>query len=90
MVKLASKAFNYLRIDREKSEAKKVVNEHFPKDGLGLPPKIGSFQVFVENFKDADYHLRRFETDPLDSDTATSFQVSVTLDISLKAFCCNK
>ena len=80
VVKLASEAFNYLRIDREKSKAKKVVNEHFPKVGrkfnrLGLPPKIGSFQVFVENFKDADYHLRRFETDPLDSDTALSFQL---------------
>ena len=80
VIKLASEAFNYLRIDREKSKAKKVVNEHFPKVGrkfnrLGLPPKIGSFQVFVENYKDADFHLRRFETDPLDTDTASSFQV---------------
>ena len=80
VIKLASEAFNYLRIDREKSKAKKVVNEHFPKVGrkfnrLGLPPKIGSFQVFVENYKDADYHLRRFETDPLDPEVATSFQV---------------
>lgn len=80
VIKLASEAFNYLRIDREKSKAKKVVNEHFPKVGrkfnrLGLPPKIGSFQVFVENYKDADYHLRRFETDPLDPEVATSFQL---------------
>jgi len=80
VIKLASEAFNYLRIDREKSKAKKVVNEHFPKVGrkfnrLGLPPKIGSFQVFVENYKDADFHLRRFETDPLDTDTASSFQL---------------
>jgi len=80
VIKLASEAFNYLRIDREKSKAKKVVNEHFPKVGrkfnrLGLPPKIGSFQVFVENFKDADFHLRRFETDPLDEDLASSFQL---------------
>jgi len=80
VIKLASEAFNYLRIDREKSKAKKVVNEHFPKVGrkfnrLGLPPKIGSFQVFVENYKDADFHLRRFETDPLDEDLASSFQL---------------
>jgi len=80
VVKLASEAFNYLRIDREKSKAKKVVNEHFPKVGrkfnrLGLPPKIGSFQCFVENYKDADYHLRKFETEPLDSQTSTSFQL---------------
>ena len=80
VIKLASEAFNYLRIDREKSKAKKVVNEHFPKVGrkfnrLGLPPKIGSFQVFVENYKDADFHLRRFETDPLEAETSVSFQV---------------
>ena len=80
VVKLASEAFNYLRIDREKSKAKKVVNEHFPKVGrkfnrLGLPPKIGSFQCFVENYKDADFHLRKFETEPLDSQTSTSFQL---------------
>ena len=86
VIKLASEAFNYLRIDREKSKAKKVVNEHFPKVGrkfnrLGLPPKIGSFQVFVENYKDADFHLRRFETDPLDEDLASSFQVRVYLFI---------
>ena len=54
VVKLASETFNYLRIDVEKSKAKKVVNEHFPKVGrkfnrIGLPPKKGSFQVwFVE------------------------------------------
>lgn len=80
VIKLASEAFNYLRIDREKSKAKKVVNEHFPKVGrkfnrLGLPPKIGSFQVFVENYKDADFLLRRFEADPLDEDLASSFQL---------------
>jgi len=80
VVKLASEAFNYLRIDREKSKAKKVVNEHFPKVGrkfnrLGLPPKIGSLQCFVENYKDADFHLRKFETEPLDSETADSFQL---------------
>eukprot|EP00092_Neocalanus_flemingeri_P022179 GFUD01024057.1.p1 GENE.GFUD01024057.1~~GFUD01024057.1.p1 ORF type:complete len:525 (+),score=133.39 GFUD01024057.1:110-1684(+) len=80
VVKLASETFNYLRIDVEKSKAKKVVNEHFPKVGrkfhrLGLPPKKGSFQVFVENFKDADFHLRKFESDPLDPDTSKHFQL---------------
>ena len=53
VVKLASETFNYLRIDVEKSKAKKVVNEHFPKVGrkfnrIGLPPKKGSFQVMVK------------------------------------------
>ena len=31
-------------------------------------------QTFVEGYKDADYHLRRFETGPLDPDTAAEFQ----------------
>ena len=80
VVKLASETFNYLRIDVEKSKAKKLVTEHFPKVGrkfnrLGLPPKKGSFQVFVEDFKDADFHLRKFESDPLDTETSRSFQV---------------
>ena len=80
VVKLASETFNYLRIDVEKSKAKKLVTEHFPKVGrkfnrLGLPPKKGSFQVFVEDFKDADFHLRKFESDPLDAETSRSFQV---------------
>lgn len=80
IVKLASETFNYLRIDVEKSKAKKVVNEHFPKVGrrfnrLGLPPKKGSFQLFVSGYKDADFHLRKFESDPLGSETSKSFQL---------------
>jgi hypothetical protein len=31
VVKLASETFNYPRIDIEKSKAKKIVLEHFPK-----------------------------------------------------------
>lgn len=79
VVRLASETFNYLRIDREKARAKKMVSEHFPKVGrhfhrIGLPPKVGSFQTFVENFKDADYYLRRFETEPLPDPTLSEFQ----------------
>ena len=37
-------------------------------------PQVGSFQTFVEGYKDADYHLRRFETVPLDPDTSAEFQ----------------
>lgn len=80
VVKLASETFNYLRIDVEKSKAKKVVNEHFPKVGrrfnrLGLPPKKGSFQMFVSGYKDADFHLRKFESSPLSPETAKEFQL---------------
>ena len=61
VVKLASETFNYLRIDVEKSKAKKVVNEHFPKVGrkfnrIGLPPKKGSFQVCSKRI-DMDHDL---------------------------------
>jgi len=80
VVKLASETFNYLRIDVEKARAKKVVSEHFPKVGrkfrrIGLPPKVGSFQEFVPEYKDADYHLRRFDSEPLDEKTAKDFQL---------------
>ncbi|KAG7156975.1 phosphatidylinositol 4-kinase type 2-alpha-like isoform X1 [Homarus americanus] len=80
VVKLASETFNYTRIDREKSRAKKLVSERFPKVGrhfhrIGLPPKVGSFQLFVEGFKDADYWLRRFETEPLGETTSRQFQL---------------
>ena len=30
--------------------------------------------MFVENFKDADFHLRKFESDPLDPETSKNFQ----------------
>lgn len=79
VVRLASDTFNYLRIDREKARAKRVVSERFPKVGrhfnrIGLPPKVGSFQQFVVDFKDADFYLRRFESEPLSEDSASEFQ----------------
>merc|ERR1712038_1358592 len=80
VVRLASETFNYLRIDREKARAKRLVNEKFPKVGkhfhrIGLPPKVGSLQTFVEGYKDADWHLRRFETMPLEKETSLQFQL---------------
>ncbi|KAL7637044.1 UNVERIFIED_CONTAM: hypothetical protein RMT77_012802 [Armadillidium vulgare] len=79
VVKLASETFNYTTIDREKSRAKKIVSERFPRVGrhfhrIGLPRKVGSFQVFVEGYKDADHYLRRFESEPLPESTARNFQ----------------
>jgi hypothetical protein len=75
LVMLASETFNYLRIDVEKSKAKKLVTEHFPKVGR----KFNRLSMFVENFKDADFHLKKFESDPLDPDTAVNFQVKLYL-----------
>ena len=45
VVRLASETFNYLRIDREKARAKRLVAERFPKVGrhfhrIGLSPKV--------------------------------------------------
>ncbi|XP_034544308.1 phosphatidylinositol 4-kinase type 2-beta [Notolabrus celidotus] len=70
VVYLASETFHYSPIDRAKSRGKKYALEIVPKVGrrfhrVGLPPKLGSFQLFVEGYREADYWLRRFEAEPL-------------------------
>lgn len=80
MVYLASETFNYNAIDRVKSRGKRLALEKVPKVGqhfhrIGLPPKLGSFQIFVEGFKDADFWLRRFEADPLPENTNRQMQL---------------
>ncbi|KAJ1526368.1 hypothetical protein ONE63_009514 [Megalurothrips usitatus] len=79
VVKLVSETFNYRGIARQKTRVKQAVMDKAPWIGrrfnrIGLPPKIGSFQMFVEGFKDADYWLRRFETEPLSPKLQTEFQ----------------
>lgn len=37
--------------------------------------KIGSFQLFVDGYKDADYWLRRFEVEPLPTRMSQKFQL---------------
>jgi len=79
VVKLASETFNYNAIDRAKSKTKKNVAERFPEIGrkfhrLGLPPKSGSFQLYVNGFKDAEYWLRKFDSEPLPESTSKQFQ----------------
>ncbi|KAJ8248395.1 hypothetical protein GJAV_G00241580 [Gymnothorax javanicus] len=80
VVYLASETFNYSTIDRVKSRGKKLALEKVPKVGqrfhrIGLPPKVGSFQLFVEGFKDADFWLRRFEAEPLPENTNRQLQL---------------
>ncbi|XP_069467666.1 phosphatidylinositol 4-kinase type 2-alpha isoform X2 [Ambystoma mexicanum] len=80
VVHLASETFNYSAIDRVKSRGKKLALEKVPKVGqrfhrIGLPPKVGSFQLFVEGYKDADYWLRRFEAEPLPENTNRQLQL---------------
>lgn len=80
VVHLASETFNYSAIDRVKSRGKKLALEKVPKVGqrfhrIGLPPKIGSFQLFVDGYKDADFWLRKFETEPLPENTNRQLQL---------------
>ncbi|RWS25356.1 phosphatidylinositol 4-kinase type 2-alpha-like isoform X1 [Leptotrombidium deliense] len=79
IVKLVSKTFNYSAIDRAKSRTKQNVSDRFPRVGrhfhrIGLPPKAGSFQLFVEGYEDAYVWLRRFEDDPLPDNIQKEFQ----------------
>lgn len=78
VVRLVSDTFNYPRLDRQKAKFKKTIKDHYPGakfNRMSLPPKVGSFQVFVHGFKDADFWLRRFEQDPLAAPLAVSFQL---------------
>lgn len=78
VVRLISETFNYPRIDRQKAKFKKTIKDHYPGakfNRMSLPPKVGSFQVFVNGFKDADFWLRRFEQEPLPAPLVASFQL---------------
>ncbi|KAH9524972.1 Phosphatidylinositol 4-kinase type 2-alpha [Bulinus truncatus] len=79
VVRLASETFNYSAIDRAKAMTKRNIYNKVPSVGrhfnrIGLPPKIGSFQLFVNGYKDADYWLRRFDSEALPESTAKKFQ----------------
>ncbi|XP_040129345.2 phosphatidylinositol 4-kinase type 2-alpha isoform X2 [Ictidomys tridecemlineatus] len=93
VVYLASETFNYSAIDRVKSRGKRLALQKVPKVGqrfnrIGLPPKVGSFQLFVEGYKDADYWLRRFEAEPLPENTnrqlLLQFERLVVLDYIIR------
>ncbi|KAH8248443.1 hypothetical protein KR032_009798 [Drosophila birchii] len=78
VVRLVAESFNYARIDRQKAKLKKRIKEHYPSahfNRMSLPLKTGSFQLFVSGYKDADYWLRRFDSEPLTPTVAKSFQM---------------
>ncbi|XP_058451889.1 phosphatidylinositol 4-kinase type 2-alpha isoform X2 [Malaya genurostris] len=78
VVRLVSETFNYPRLDRQKARIKKTIKERIPAarfNRMSLPPKTGSFQLFVDSYKDADYWLRRFEQEPLPTRLAQKFQL---------------
>uniref|UniRef100_A0A8C2PCS5 Phosphatidylinositol 4-kinase type 2 n=1 Tax=Capra hircus TaxID=9925 RepID=A0A8C2PCS5_CAPHI len=67
-------------------------SRHSRKFLLGLPLpfwlQVGSFQLFVESYKDADYWLRRFEAEPLPENTnrqlLLQFERLVVLDYIIR------
>ncbi|KFM74535.1 Phosphatidylinositol 4-kinase type 2-beta, partial [Stegodyphus mimosarum] len=80
VVYLTSETFNYSALDRAKSRTKKNMVQRFPRfplhfNRIDLPPKVGSFQLFVDGYKDADYWLKKFESDPLPEDLQRQFQL---------------
>lgn len=78
VVRLVSETFNYPRIDRQKAKIKRTIKERVPAarfKRMTLPPKTGSFQLFVDGFKDADFWLRRFEQEPLSTRLSQKFQL---------------
>ncbi|XP_017482875.1 PREDICTED: phosphatidylinositol 4-kinase type 2-alpha-like [Rhagoletis zephyria] len=79
VVRLTSLTFNYSAIDRAKSRTKRNVSERFPKVGrhfnrIGLPPKVGSLQKYVEGYEDACVWLRKIESNPLEGEILDDFQ----------------
>ncbi|VDK78380.1 unnamed protein product [Onchocerca ochengi] len=69
VVALAAPTFNYGRIDRAKARTKQRIRTRYPEIGkrfhrIGLPPKVGSFQLFVNGYQDASYWLRQWELRP--------------------------
>ncbi|OON15032.1 phosphatidylinositol 3- and 4-kinase, partial [Opisthorchis viverrini] len=80
IVRLVSESFNYSPVDRAKARTKQHVATRFPELGrhftwVGLPPKAGSFQIFVPRCRDAEYWLRRFDNESLPKTTSEEFQV---------------
>ncbi|CAF1616013.1 unnamed protein product, partial [Didymodactylos carnosus] len=82
VVRLAADSFNYPAYKRRWMTAKREINERVSAQfhgrrvfqPQGLPTKIGSFQLFVEGYKDADTFLRQIDREPLIEDVSQQFQ----------------
>ncbi|XP_054717200.1 phosphatidylinositol 4-kinase type 2-beta-like isoform X1 [Uloborus diversus] len=80
VVRLVSESFNYSAIDRAKSRTKRNICEKFPRyrchfNRIGLPPKMGSFQLFVDGYRDAESWLKVFESEHLPEDLQKAFHL---------------
>eukprot|EP00730_Choanoeca_flexa_P000565 TRINITY_DN10249_c0_g3_i5.p1 TRINITY_DN10249_c0_g3~~TRINITY_DN10249_c0_g3_i5.p1 ORF type:complete len:438 (+),score=78.16 TRINITY_DN10249_c0_g3_i5:84-1397(+) len=70
VVRLTSPAFFYSRLARARARAVRSASERFPETigrhlRQGLPPKTGSLQTFVKEYKDASVFLKQYPMDQL-------------------------
>uniref|UniRef100_A0A8C2PFP6 Phosphatidylinositol 4-kinase type 2 n=1 Tax=Capra hircus TaxID=9925 RepID=A0A8C2PFP6_CAPHI len=92
ITKLGSQIFHSLCVHRVKQHAEHLILKNNVKirrhKRLSKPPTVGSFQLFVESYKDADYWLRRFEAEPLPENTnrqlLLQFERLVVLDYIIR------
>ncbi|BFY98163.1 hypothetical protein BsWGS_01203 [Bradybaena similaris] len=80
VIRLASPAFNYKALDRAVLATKQSIFESVPALGkrfntVHLPRKVGSLQLFVRGYQDADIWLRKFDADPLRGEAAEDFRL---------------
>ncbi|CAJ0584676.1 unnamed protein product, partial [Mesorhabditis spiculigera] len=69
IVELAAPTFYYGKLDRAKARTKERIRSRYPDIGrrfhrIGLPPKVGSFQLFVPGYQDACHWLKIWEQFP--------------------------
>ncbi|CAF0749707.1 unnamed protein product [Adineta ricciae] len=82
VVRLAADSFNYPAYKRHLVTAKREINESVGRhmhgrrvfQPRGLPTKVGSFQLFVENYVDADVFLKRIDHESLSDAVTAEFQ----------------
>eukprot|EP00039_Didymoeca_costata_P019956 m.339528 g.339528 ORF g.339528 m.339528 type:complete len:465 (+) comp18848_c0_seq1:155-1549(+) len=79
VVQLASKSFYYTKAAKVKTSISKRVSEQFPQSvgkriRQGLPPKTGSFQLFVSGFRDANQVFKQLDFASLPKEVMDDFQ----------------
>ncbi|UJR21725.1 hypothetical protein I4U23_024802 [Adineta vaga] len=82
VVRLAAESFNYPAYQRHLVTAKREINHSVGRHmhgkrvfaPKGLHPKIGSLQLFVNNYIDADVFLKQIEQNPLSKEVMERFQ----------------
>ncbi|VDD90301.1 unnamed protein product [Enterobius vermicularis] len=96
IVCLAAPTFNYGRIDRAKARTKERIRTRYPDLGkhfhrIGLPLKVGSFQLFVSGYQDATYWLHQWEANPetapppnVEKQLQVQFEKMVVLDYIIR------